>query len=690
MISRNTLLLAALQGPLTFALFSPALHDQYMMVDDVQYTSECPQTTAGLSLANIQWAFTTVHESWYSPLLWISYMADSTLFGPRPAGYHFTNILLHALNAMLLFWILVRLVRSPLAAFIAAALWALHPLRVESVAWVAERKDVLSGFFFLLAIWAYVRYVEAPSPARRRRVFFCMLAGMLSKTMLVVLPPLLLLLDLWPLRRLPAPASRDDLRRWRPLLREKNALFVLMLAGIALTLYTHHHAHDNAPTLSAAARLALIAPAYWGHLRQILWPAHLSFFYPVAYPSPRVCLLALAAILLLLGLAWRQRNSWPYLLVGLLWFLIALAPVIRGIRFDEQSAWPDRYTYLAAMGLSLLLAGGLAAFAGTSRRRRVGAGGLAAILLAALATRTLAYLPQWESAAVMAPILIRQVPGNALVNNMYGQLLAMRHQPDEAIPYFQKAVHWNIVASCNLASALLHAGRPAEALPVAIEICANPKAPPEAFLSLGVAYLQLDQATNAIPPLQRATQLMPAYPLAWQLLYRANLEAKKLTEARACILQLQTLNSLDVLNFDGLIRLYVRTWMQDNARLAWPFFANNFKRNPENVLLFNDAAWLLAVTENPPAPPAEAVRLAQTAVSLGGAGHPELLDTLAAAQAANGEFEAAIQTAQHALDLLSSLPPETQSLRPDLQQRLEHYQRHECWREPVENPRGAS
>ena len=677
-----SMLLALALGLATFAFYAPALRYQYVMADDVQYTVETPQVTSGLSLANIRWAFTTVHQSWYSPLLWISFMADSSLFGPAAFGYHLTNILLHTLNALLLFWILLRLTRTPLAAAFAAALWALHPLRIESVAWIAERKDVLSGFFFLLAVAAYLRYVERPGSARMAAVALCMACGMLSKTILVVLPPLLMLLDFWPLRRIPFPAAWRDLRGWRPFLAEKALLWMLMAAGIALTLYTHRHAHDLAPPLSLAARLALVAPAYFGHLKQILWPAHLALFYPVSYPAAGPAGLALAALILVSWTAWRWRHVQPAFLIGWLWYLVALAPLIRGIRFDEQSSFPDRYTYLPAIGLALLWAGVMAAFARRSRRHLALAGIVSATLLAAATVRGWRYLPQWESQHVMAPILIRLLPDHPFVNNTYGQLLAAQNKPDEAIPYFRKAEHWNILASCNLATALLHAGRPEEALPLAMEICANPQAPPEAFLALGLCHLQLDQAAAAIPPLQTATQRMPGYPLAWQMLYRARLEAGDAAGAAACVAHLRGLDARDVLDFDGLVRMYTRTWQSGNPRLAWPFFAHNLPRHPRNILLHNNAAWLLATTENPPAPATEAVRLVQAALELAGPDQPSLLDTLAAAQAAQGDFSAAENTAAQALRLLPDAQPEVQALRREIQDRLARYQRREAYREP--------
>ena len=678
--SRNTLWLAALLGLATFALFSPALRHQYVDIDDVQYTVETPQVVGGLSLANVRWAFTTVHESWYSPLLWISFMADSSIFGPAPFGYHFTNVLLHAANAMLLFWLLFRLFHAPLAAFFAAALWALHPLRVESVAWIAERKDVLSGLFFLLAVLAYLRYAERPARTRLAAVAFTMAAGMLSKTILVVLPPLLLLLDAWPLRRARSPDSRVRWAAWRPLVTEKIPLFLLMAAGMALTLWTHRAAHSNAPPMSMFGRLALIAPTVFAHLRQIFRPTHLSMFYPVDYPSAGMAIFALSAMLLLLAAAWRLRQRLPGILAGLLWFGIALAPVVRGIRFDEQSAHPDRYTYLPAIGLSLAFAS-LYVAAGRGRRGQWAAAVLSSLLVMACGFQTVRYLPLWRSPETLGPVLLRQVPDNPLVNNMMGKWLAAQGRPDDAIPHFQKAKRWNVQATCNLVTALLHAGRPAEALPLAMEACTHPKAPPDAFLAWGISFLQLDRAAEAVAPFARAAQLMPGQPLPWQMLYRAQVESGNLSGAEEALRTLRQMNALDVQDFDGLTRLYVRTWRAGNVHLAWPFFANNLPRRPADVLLHNSAAWLLATTENPPAPPAEAVRLAQLALAAAGEDHPSLLDTLAAAQAAAGDFEAARQTIRDAFAHLESTGPGDSVVRNKLAARLDFYRQGKPWRE---------
>jgi tetratricopeptide (TPR) repeat protein len=449
-----------------------------------------------------------------------------------------------------------------------------------------------------------------------------------------------------------------------------------MLAGMALTLWTHREAHINSPPMSVIGRLGLIAPTVVAHARQSLLPAHLSMFYPVDTPSTPVAILALGALLALLAAAWRWRQRLPELLLALLWFGIALAPVVRGIRFDEQSSHPDRYSYLPAIGLSLAFAS-LYLAASRFRRGRMTAALLSGLLVVACAFRTATYLPLWRGPETMGPVLLRQVPDNPLVNNMMGKWLAAQGRPGDAIPHFQKAKWWNVQATCNLVTALLHAGQPADALPIAIELCGHPKAPPDAFLALGIAYLQLDRAADAIAPLQRAAELMPGHLLPWQMLYRAHVEAGQLAAADDALRALRNLDAFDVQDFDGLTRLYVRTWRAGDARLAWPFFANNLPRRPDDILLHNSAAWLLATTENPPAPPAEAVRLARLALAAAGEDHPSLLDTLAAAHAANGDFKAASQAAAKALAAQDSTAP----LHTDIRKRLAFYHQHKPYRE---------
>ena len=342
------LLLAAL----VFFAFGGALQCGFVRFDDHGYVYQNPQIAKGLTAEGICWAFTTVWQQWWLPFLWISYMADTECFGTGPWGYHLTNLLLHAANAGLLFWVCFRLTGARGRSLAVAALWAVHPLRVESVVWVTERKDVLSGLYFFLALLAYERYARRPGWRRMGLVFAGMLSGLLSKATVIVLPALLLLLDLWPLRRAQVPWAPGEWKTWLRLIREKMPLF--LLAGIFAAINLHTHAGGIA-AMPWMQRIALMATNVWIYLRLAFWPARLAFFYPendaVAVGAAMAALAGLGA--LVAGLVWLGRRR-PYLLTGGLWFLVALLPVLRGIRLG-LAGYADRFTYLPSIGLALAL-----------------------------------------------------------------------------------------------------------------------------------------------------------------------------------------------------------------------------------------------------------------------------------------------------------------------------------------------
>ncbi len=337
---------------LVFGAFGGALACGFVRFDDHGYVYQNPQVVNGLTVDGIRWAFTTVWQQWWLPFLWISYMADTSWWGTGPWGYHLTNLLLHAANAGLLFWVCFRLTGARGRSLAVAALWAVHPLRVESVVWVTERKDVLSGLFFFLALLAYERYARRPGWRRMGLVFAAMLSGLMSKGTVVVLPALLLLLDYWPLRRAQLPWAPGEGRRWGRLIGEKAVLFGL--SAIFATINFHTHVGGSG-TMPWTQRLGLLATNLWIYLRLTFWPVRLSFFYPehdeVAMGAALAALAGLAA--LLAGLVWLGRRK-PYLLVGGLWFPVALLPVIRGVRLG-LAGYADRFTYLPSIGLILAL-----------------------------------------------------------------------------------------------------------------------------------------------------------------------------------------------------------------------------------------------------------------------------------------------------------------------------------------------
>jgi protein O-mannosyl-transferase len=682
--SRIRLFLAVLLAALTLALYGRTVGYGFTKLDDVQYVVDNPHVNTGLSAANIRWAFTTAYEHWWLPLLWISYMADTSLFGPGPAGHHATNLLLHTANVLLLFWILFCMTGAKGRSFFVAAFFALHPLQVESVAWIAERKDVLSGLFFFLALLAYVRHAERPSASRLGLVHLWMLLGLLSKSMLVILPPLLLLLDFWPLRRAGDPWRRESWPRWRTLLAEKSGLFALAIAFAALNLHTHSATVVNRDGITALDRLGMVFPNYWHYLARIAWPAHLSSIYPpndaVHWP---LSLAAAAGLLLLTGWAVVHRRHQPFWVVGWLWFLVGLVPVIRGVRFDAMLAYADRYTYLPGIGVAIAAVWGAAALLDRRPRMRPVEIALGLALLAACFARSSRRLPAWQDSFQTLSELIDYTPRHFEANRDFGLALLERDRAEDALVYLARAAAANprdTQTPAARADALLRFGRTQQAADYLQQVLAE-RAPDDPALNnlLGYAWLGLDRADLAIAPLRKATRAHPRH-LGWRVeLVRALFETGDESAALDEIRRLQREGHRGIQSFDDLIPHYVTWWTEGENTHAWPFFERALQRRPDHVLLLNAAAWLLATDPAPPAPPAEALRLARRAVELAPGPHPGLLDTLAAALAANGQFDEARQTAQQALDL--ALRDRNAELAARLERRLAAYRQYQPWRE---------
>ncbi|HRT06277.1 MAG TPA: hypothetical protein P5204_11330 [Kiritimatiellia bacterium] len=363
----------ALLAALVFLAFGGALLCGFVWFDDHGYVTENPAVTAGLTKAGLRWAFTTTHMYNWHPLTWLAHMADAELYGLNPAGHHLSSLLLHAANAILLFFFLRRATASGPAALAAAALWAVHPLRAESVVWISERKDVLAAFFGLLALLAYVR------PAGRGRLLgtaVAFAASLLAKPAWVTLPCLLLLLDAWPLGRWPRTPA------WK-LVLEKAPLWLLAAGSCAMTLAAQSAggAVKSFAALPAGARLANAATATVQYLRALIWPVDLAVYYPFPAGGASWTAAIGAAVLLaaLTALAVAAARRAPWGLVGWLWFLGALVPMIGLVQVGGQ-AWADRYSYLPHIGLALALAGSAAKIA--DRRIWPAVAGLLVVMLA--------------------------------------------------------------------------------------------------------------------------------------------------------------------------------------------------------------------------------------------------------------------------------------------------------------------
>jgi Flp pilus assembly protein TadD len=418
----------------TLLLFSRATRDGFVNLDDPGYVTANPIVERGLSWAGAAWAFTAPTDYW-RPLTTLSHMLDCQLYGLSPAGHHFTSVLWHALNAVLVFLLFRRLTGGLGRSAFAAALFAWHPLRVESVAWVAERKDVMSGCFFLLTLLTYARFTEARSarrPARRAYLLAlaCFAAGLMCKPMLVTLPFVLLLLDYWPLPRPP-------LRPARLLILEKLPFFALAGATAVATMLMQENLDAFVLNLSLAARLGNAVVSLARYLGKFLWPVDLVVCYPHPGSWPGATLLAVAVLLLGLGAAaWGQRRDRPWIAAGLGWYLVTLLPVIGLVQVGFQ-AMADRYTYLPLLGAELALVPSLPAFASRSWRM-AGAGG-AAVVLGACALRTWNQEGVWRNSETLFAHAIQVDARNDVAEDFMASALLAAGRVDDARSHAERA-----------------------------------------------------------------------------------------------------------------------------------------------------------------------------------------------------------------------------------------------------------
>jgi Flp pilus assembly protein TadD len=442
--ARKAALFAAL---LAFLLFLPSLRNGFIDLDDPGYVTENPVVRAGLTAAGAKWAATSLAMANWHPMAWLSHMADVSLFGLSPAGHHATSVLLHALNAALLLLFLHRATGRLPESFLAALLFALHPMRVESVSWVAERKDLLCAFFFLLALRCYLAWTERPS-SRPRYVALCLLfsLALLSKPMAVTFPFVLLLADYWPLGRLadPGGGARPFLRSLRERAVEKWPLFLLSALSCAVTVAAQEKGQAvlGLSALPPAARVANALVAWAKYVGLTLFPARLAAYYPlppggVSLPSAAGALLLLAV---LTALAFRLRRASPAFLAGWLWFLGTLVPVIGFVQAGSQ-ALASRYTYLPHAGLFPAFVFGISALLPPGSRWRRGAFAASLVPLAVLSAATVREQRYWkDSTTLFTRALEVTGPNNAVARTVLGVAESRRGNLREAEAHFREAV----------------------------------------------------------------------------------------------------------------------------------------------------------------------------------------------------------------------------------------------------------
>ena len=452
---------------LTWIVFGQTLWHDFINYDDPRYVYQNTKITSGLNIAGIAWAFTHIHSENWHPLTTITHMLDCSLYGLNAGGHHFTNVLLHTVAVVLLFLLLQQMTGALWKSAFVAAVFAIHPLHVESVAWVAERKDVLSGVFFMLTLLAYVHYARAPSTWRYVIVAFVFALGLMSKPMLVTVPFVLLLLDYWPLGRIREEGSNVG-RQLFKLAAEKIPLIVLSAVSSVVTFVAQKGAVGETEQLPVLARINNAVVSYVAYIWQMLWPMRLAVFYP--HPENRLPLWEIIASFLLLVcltvLAIALRKQRPYLITGWLWYLGMLVPVIGFVQVGWQGH-ADRYTYLPQIGLYIAVTWAVADLTSLWRHQRTILSAAAILSVGVLSWCAWVQTSYWRDSETLFRHALAVTANNDVAENNLGIVFLQKGKVDQAISLLQAAVDLrpdNSPAHENLAKALLQKGQVADAL----------------------------------------------------------------------------------------------------------------------------------------------------------------------------------------------------------------------------------
>ncbi|HTV64501.1 MAG TPA: tetratricopeptide repeat protein [Bryocella sp.] len=548
---RASIVLSMVLAAAVVAVYYPVHRQPFANYDDPDYVTDNVHVRAGLTWTTIRWAMTARDAANWHPVTWLSHALDTQLFGITPAGPHDVNVALHIINALLLFWILQRATGYIGRSWMVAALFALHPINVESVAWIAERKNLLSMFFFLLALAAYRRYattlVEKDNSRRRQKRRYLLVLGLfalalMSKPQVITFPFVLLLWDFWPLERIAFRTSPFALRQngsgqisgekrtangeerfsgeWRQLLLEKLPLLGLCLISAVFTLNAQA-AGGATSGYSFAMRLENAIVSYARYLGKAFWPSHLALFYPYPLkPYPLAEVAAAAIVLLVITAAVVLQRRRRYLIVGWLWFLGTLVPMIGVVQVGTQ-AMADRYAYLPFVGLFLMICWLAADWAGELRIPATLVRCASVVVLAALAIVSHRQVGFWNDHITLWTHALEVTHNNWVAENNLGTALLKSARVEEAIPHFRAAVAlYPADPNSNLNIGTyeqMHGNLPAaiERYKAAAGYARNPKTKARAYNNLGYAYKGIGDLTNARDSFQHAVEADPNYSGAW-------------------------------------------------------------------------------------------------------------------------------------------------------------------------------
>jgi len=532
----------------TVTVFWQVRNHEFINLDDSKYVTENRHVQNGLTLDSMIWAFTTTQVANWHPLTWLSHMLDCQLYGLNPKGHHLTNVFLHLLNTLLLFFILQRMTGALWRSGLVAAFFALHPLHVESVAWVAERKDVLSTLFWLLTMWGYIWYVERPRLTRYLLTLLAFTLGLMTKPMLVTMPCVLLLLDYWPLKRFQlsqpggdTPATTGIFKEqgvpFLRLLLEKTPYFALAAASSIVTFLAQRSggAVSALDVYPVKIRIANALVSYVSYIGQMVWPRGLAVFYP--HPGTHLpgwhavgagLLLACISIAVI-----RAARRHPYLAVGWLWYLGTLVPVIGLVQVGAQ-AMADRYTYVPLIGLFVIIAWSIPDLLAGNHYRKIVLSMAVGTVLLALTVSSWLQVQHWKNNLTLFKHALKVTAKNYVAHDSLGNALAQQGKVEEAIDHYYEAlkIKPNLVnLHNNLGVALLEQRKVKEAMShydIALRLNADYA---ETYNNFGVAWFTVGEFDKAIAHYHEALRLDPAYGKAHNNMGNALVEHGRFEEA---------------------------------------------------------------------------------------------------------------------------------------------------------------
>jgi protein O-mannosyl-transferase len=582
--------IAAALAVVTLAVYGQVIHHQFINLDDDLYISNNPMVTKGLTLEGIKWAFTTFHAANWHPLTWLSHMLDSQLFGLDAGKHLLVNVQVHLCNTLLLYAIVRRMTGKLWASAMVAALFALHPLHVESVAWAAERKDTLSIFFGLLTILAYTRYVQSASWRRYAAVAAALALGLMAKPMLVTMPFVLLLLDYWPLKRLPWHPSEGPAalpKALLPLIREKLLLFALVAVSMLLTYLAQSRGGAVRALVDQplSMRIGNALVSYAKYFILTFWPGGLGVYYPFSPANLPAWQMVLAFLLLacITFVTVRQAARLPYAPVGWLWFLGTLVPVIGLVQVGGQ-AMADRYHYLPSIGLFIALVFSAADFVERKRLPRAAVATGAGLLLLLMGVRTSVQVGLWRDSVTLFTHTLSVTSDNLVMEYNLGHVLGRQGKYDEAVKHFAEAIRINpnfYDAPFNMGVTLAAQGKFVEAINYyeqALRIQPNSG---KAHMEKALALAKQGKLADAFPSFYQALELLPNDPDVRANLGLALLHQGKIEEAIGQLNEALRLNpnSAEAHNNMGLALL-----AQGKARQSIVHFSTALRLKPQMAL----------------------------------------------------------------------------------------------------------